>query len=226
MHRRTTAGLTALAAVLALGAPTAMAAESGASTTLSTARAEQTTESGPTRKVLDAGPMASRALVTDHQWQQTGYWCGPAATRHALTARGIYYTQAHLAADLGTHTGGTDHISQVTRELNAHGGGNYATVNTYNDPMTSTQKSQLWSRIQSSVNADRAIVANIISMPSSKPSHYPNSTIYHYFTISGYDTSNKTVRIVDSAFGTARYWLPFDQVARLIAGKGYSYHRS
>ncbi|UYM06828.1 C39 family peptidase [Solicola gregarius] len=168
---------------------------------------------------------SSRMLETVHQWQETGYWCGPAATRHALTARGIEsYSQSELADRLGTDTGGTDHISQVTGVLNDLGAGNYKTVETLSDPMSDSQKAALWDHIVESVNADRAVVANIISMPSSKPDHYPNSTIYHYFTISGYDSDTDRVRIVDSAFGVARYWLPFDQAARLIAGKGYSYH--
>ena len=39
-------------------------------------------------------------LNVDYQVQETGYWCGPAAVRIALSARGIYRSQADLAAEL------------------------------------------------------------------------------------------------------------------------------
>ena len=60
---------------------------------------------------------ADHTLQVDYQVQETGYWCGPAATRIALSARGVYRSQSQLAAELGTTTGGTDWIGQVTGVL-------------------------------------------------------------------------------------------------------------
>ena len=42
--------------------------------------------------------------------QETGYWCGPAATQVVLNGRGIRRTEADLARRMGTDTDGTDHI--------------------------------------------------------------------------------------------------------------------
>src|SRR5262245_17744084 len=61
-----------------------------------------------------------RTLNIDFQYQQTGYWCGPAATRIALSARISPPSQQQLANELPTTTNGTDWIGQVTRVLNNH----------------------------------------------------------------------------------------------------------
>src|SRR4051794_2125609 len=47
-----------------------------------------------------AGVQGEHVLSVDYQVQQTGYWCGPAATRIALSARGVYRSQSQLAAEL------------------------------------------------------------------------------------------------------------------------------
>lgn len=39
--------------------------------------------------------------------QETGYWCGPAATQVVLNGRGIRRTEADLARRMGTDTDGT-----------------------------------------------------------------------------------------------------------------------
>lgn len=163
-------------------------------------------------------------LQVDYQVQQTGYWCGPAATRIALSARGVYRTQAQLAAELGTTTNGTDWIGQVTGVLDNYVGW-YETKEMPNDPPTQGQKDLLWNDIVLDINNGYAIVANIVAPPGNQPPGYPsNQTIYHYFTVIGYDDSNMTVYIADPASfsGNQFYWLSFDQLASLIPPKGYS----
>jgi len=66
--------------------------------------------------------------------------------------------------------------------------------------------------------------ANIVAPAGNHPPGYPNYTIYHYFTVIGYDSSDTTVLIADPAgfAPTATYWLTFDQLATLIPPKGYS----
>jgi len=49
-----------------------------------------------------------KTLNIDFQYQQTGYWCGPAATRIALSARISPPSQQQLANELPTTTNGTD----------------------------------------------------------------------------------------------------------------------
>lgn len=167
---------------------------------------------------------AEKVIEFEHQWQETGYWCGPAATRVALTAVGEYPSQGDLAAELGTHEGGTDHISQVTDVLNAHGAGDYVTTEMPNDPPTAEQEQKLWDDVVRTVDQNRAVVANIVAPPGNQPPGYPSDqTIYHYFTVVGYNSDTNQVHIADSAqFSEGTYWLDFHKFATLIPPKGYS----
>jgi hypothetical protein len=172
----------------------------------------------------DVHVSGEHVLQVDYQVQETGYWCGPAATRIALSARGVYRSQGDLAAELGTHTGGTDWIGQVTRVLGGYVGW-YETKEMPNDPPTQGQKDLLWNDIVLDINNGYAIVANIVAPPGNQPPGYPpGQTIYHYFTVIGYDDVNRTVLIADPASfsGNQIYWLSFDQLATLIPPKGYS----
>lgn len=181
--------------------------------------------------VRTAAPIGASAHVAgehvlhiDYQVQETGYWCGPAATRIALSARGVYRSQGDLAAELGTHTGGTDWIGQVTRVLGGYVG-YYETKEMPNDPPSQAQKDLLWNDIVVDINNGYAIVANIVAPPGNQPPGYPpGETIYHYFTVIGYDDVNRTVLIADPASfsGNQIYWLTFDHLASLIPPKGYS----
>jgi len=168
--------------------------------------------------------MGEHILNVDYQVQETGYWCGPAATRIALSARGVYRSQGQLAAELGTHTGGTDHIGQVTRVLGGYVGW-YETKEMPNDPPTQGQKDLLWRDIVLNIDNNYPIVANIVAPPGNQPPGYPpGQTIYHYFTVIGYNDVNRNVLIADPASfsGNQIYWLTFEHLASLIPPKGYS----
>ncbi|RSD19484.1 C39 family peptidase [Amycolatopsis eburnea] len=177
---------------------------------------------------LPAVAQASTEAVLNIQYQvqETGYWCGPAATRIAMSARtGNLPSQATLAAQLGTTTNGTDWIGQVTGVLNADLGTSwYETKEMPNDPPTQAQRDLLWRDITLDINNGYPIVANIVAPANNHPPGYPNYTIYHYFTVIGYDSSDMTVKIADPASfgGNQIYWLSFDQLATLIPPKGYS----
>ncbi|OXM51638.1 C39 family peptidase [Amycolatopsis alba] len=172
------------------------------------------------------GVRATAELDIQYQIQETGYWCGPAATRIAISAKnGNPPSQQQLANELPTSTNGTDWIGQVTRVLNAHiGGGWYETKEMPNDPPTQAQRDLLWRDIVLDVDKGYALVANIVAPANNHPPGYPNYTIYHYFTIIGYNSDNMTVKIADPANfgGNQIYWLTFNQLATLIPPKGYS----
>ncbi|AXK36007.1 hypothetical protein DVA86_28770 [Streptomyces armeniacus] len=169
---------------------------------------------------------SAHTLPVDYQVQETGYWCGPAATRIALSARIAPPSQADLAVQLGTTEAGTDHISQVTGVLNANlGTGWYETKEMPNDPPTQEQKDLLWSDIVKDIDNNYPLVTNIVAPPGNQPPGYPpDQTIYHYFSVIGYDDANRTVLIADPASfgGNQIYWLSFDQLATLIPPKGYA----
>ncbi|HTL34327.1 MAG TPA: C39 family peptidase [Kofleriaceae bacterium] len=173
---------------------------------------------------------AQTTKVLEHQYlaQQTGYWCGPASTRMVLsTVTNNLPTQQTLANELPTSTNGTDHIGLVVNALNKHLGARYAAVLMPNDPPTQAQRDQLWRDIVLSVDAGHGIVANIVAPPSNHPPGYPNSTIYHYISLIGYNADTKQVYVADPArfSGIEHYWLSFDQTATLIPPKGYATYR-
>lgn len=167
-----------------------------------------------------------KTLNIQFQYQSTGYWCGPAATRIALSAKTSNLpSQQQLAYELPTDEEGTDHISQVTRVLNNRlNTGYYETKSMPNDPPTQSQRDLLWHDITYDIDRGWALVANIVAPANNHPPGYPNYTIWHYFTVIGYDSSDQTVLIADPAgfADTPTYWLTFNQLATLIPPKGYS----
>ncbi|OJY30219.1 MAG: hypothetical protein BGO98_26125 [Myxococcales bacterium 68-20] len=166
-----------------------------------------------------------KVLNVQFQVQQTGWWCGPAATRVALSTRINPPSQASLASQLGTTTDGTDWIGQVTATLNAHlGAGTYETHEIPNDPPTPQQRDRLWDDIVRNIDAGYVVVTNIVAPPNNHPPGYPASTIYHYFSVIGYNPDTRQVFIADSANfgGNTFYWLSFNQLASLIPPKGYA----
>ena len=180
----------------------------------------------PTLRTKRVDTKVEKVVSVDYQVQETNYWCGPAATRIALSARVAVPNQATLAAELGTHTGGTDHISQITTVLNNRvDSGVYYTYEMPNDPPTQEQSNLLWSLLVDNIDHNHTVVTNIVAPPGNQPPGYPPGlTVYHYFTVIGYDTDHNTVCIADPASfnGWQIYWLNFSQLASLIPPKGYS----
>ncbi|MDI3403643.1 C39 family peptidase [Streptomyces cavernicola] len=206
-------------------APTSVTA-AGHSTRAGTALVSGRNEPGTRMHVEPVRTSNVRTVEVDYQVQETGYWCGPAATRIALSARVAVPDQATLAAELGTTEWGTGHISQVTQVLNSRvDAGRYVTREMPDDPPTQAQKDLLWSDIVADVDHGYPIVANIVAPPGNQPPGYPSDqTVYHYFTVIGYDDVQGTVLIADPASfgGNQIYWLSFAQLASLIPPKGYA----
>jgi len=143
----------------------------------------------------------------------------------ALSARMAPPGQAALAQQLGTTTNGTDVIDYVTRVLNRNLKSSwYVTRQMPNDPPTPQQRDLMWSDIVRGIDNGFPLVANIVAPANNHPPGYPNYTIYHYFTVAGYNPETREAYIADSAnFGGHKlYWLPFDQLATLIPPKGYT----
>lgn len=174
-------------------------------------------------QIANAAAAGVKTLNIDFQYQQTGYWCGPAATHNALSARGVQRTQQQLANELPTSTNGTDWIGQVTRVMSGYVGW-YETKDMPSDPPTQAQRDLLWADVVLDIDSGFPIVANIVAPAGNHPPGYPNYTIFHYFTVIGYNSDNRDVLIADSAgfAPTGTYWLTFNQLASLIPPKGYS----
>lgn len=164
--------------------------------------------------------------------QETGYWCGPAATQVVLNSRGVIARESDLAREIGTTTNGTDYVGLIERVLDrALPEARYTSVYLEQDPATQAQKNRLWTHIVRSINAGYGVVMNWVAPPSNKPRgvkgstspRYSGGTTYHYVAALGYDDVARAVWIADSGFQPQGYWISFDQCASLIPPKGYCY---
>lgn len=176
--------------------------------------------------------MSERILDHTYSVQETGWWCGPASTQIALTARGIDVPERELVGELEWLEGneyddqdGTDSVTQVTTVLARRTGQPYVTVQIPNDPPSAAQVGRLWDDIVGSIDGGNAIVANIVAPPGNQPPGYPsNQTIYHYVAVVGYDDHTRAVYVADPARfgGLEHYWLSLGKLASLITPKGYA----
>jgi hypothetical protein len=166
--------------------------------------------------------------------QETGYWCGPAATQVVLNGRGIRRTEADLARRMGTDTDGTDHIGLPAKVLAAEiPGVRWTTVQMHQDPPTQAQKDQLWTDLVRSIDAGYGVVMNIVAPPSNYPRAvapstqnlaYRGGTVYHYVALMGYGIDpdgRRRVWWADSGFPPYGSWVSFEQTASLCPPKGY-----
>ena len=109
---------------------------------------------------FDGGPV--RILNVKYEVQETSYWCGPAATKMALSARIAPPSQATLANQLGTTPNGTDWVGQITNVLNRNLGAKwFVTRELPNDPPTPGQRAQLWNDLVRAIDNGFPFVANL-----------------------------------------------------------------
>ncbi|HEY9482532.1 MAG TPA: C39 family peptidase [Micromonosporaceae bacterium] len=157
--------------------------------------------------------------IVEHAYQKqtTGYYCGPASTRVALSAGGVLLSQDQIAKELGTTTEGTASIHDVTRVLDAHlGAGAYADVIL---PTTISQQDvdTLFARVKSTVDDGGVVVVNGAG-PLGAYS-YPGG---HYVAVTGYDAP----RVFVSDVAAGEYWVTVSAVAHWAAAggfRGYAY---
>lgn len=166
--------------------------------------------------------------------QETGYWCGPAATQVVLNSRGINVSEQELARQIGTTVNGTDYVGLIERVLdNITPDARYSSVYLEQDPPTSAQREALWRNLKSSIDAGFGVVMNWVAPVSNYPRGvkgsqspaYRGGTVFHYVAAMGYDDTPgaRAVWIADSGFAPFGYWISFDQCASLIPPKGYAY---
>ncbi|MBX7096792.1 MAG: C39 family peptidase [Myxococcaceae bacterium] len=188
-------------------------------------------EGGADRAVLGQGlGGAAPAKNTSFSWQgqQTGYWCGPASTRIALSAHMSPPSQQTLANFEGTTTNGTDTIAYIRNAMNTYLGVNFYVTHAISDPPSQAQIDQLKQTLVASVSNGYGMVGNIIS--GWRPPGYPGGTIYHYIAIVGYDQDGDRALIADPAGGCAvwcsvpqTYWVTTHDLAVWIGGStGYT----
>jgi len=191
------------------------------------APASDTARSAAYAASSDRGERSSegRLLNTRYERQPNFYYCGPAATRIALTAQGRELSQDEVASRLGTTVAGTDSAEDTTRVLNElTGDDEYRTTAIEAAKANQAQIDQLRDDVRATVDDGRAVVANIIGTVSDvdgRTHSYPGG---HYVTVVGYGEDGDAVKIADPAFlGAEHYWVSTETLAHWIATRGYSH---
>jgi len=140
---------------------------------------------------------AAKTLPITWYGQERYYYCGPASTKMALSARISPPSQDTLAASLGTDVNGTDDTSNVVATLNRYLSTTWYERKPVNDPPTQAQRDLLKQDIVFDIDRGYAIVANVVS--GWRPPGYPSGTIYHYVAVVGYADSGNSAVIADPA---------------------------
>src|SRR3954469_18331013 len=99
-----------------------------------------------TRDAVALATAGEMVLPYDHSIvpQETGFWCGPAATQVVLNSRGIIVAERDLALSIGTHTGGTDYVGLIDRVLHRRvPEAGYMSISMPNAPPTQAQRDNL-----------------------------------------------------------------------------------
>jgi hypothetical protein len=169
-------------------------------------------------------PPASKVLDIQYQAQTTYYYCGPAATRIALTARDIVRSQDDLAQRLNTTEFGTNSAEDTTRVLNDLVGRDvYRTRMISGGAATPAQMDRLQADVVRAVGNGYAVVVNIAGSATDVDGGWHSYPGGHYLTVVGYRDNGRTVKIADPANPSASsYWMTTIDLANWAATRGYS----
>lgn len=213
----------------ALGFAAAAATAVGLATTVGTAPqavASTTAEASAgvvADSVLQPRPTALQLTGYVGALQPNGWYCGPAATRIALSAHDILPSFDDLAARLGTTRNGTASIFDVTRVLNdIYGWARYESVEV--PDITGNRVKALREHVLAAINDGDPVVANIkgtITDFAGQVHSYPGG---HYVTITGYADGGDTVTVTDPAdrWGSNEYQVSTRTMLWWIATRGYT----
>ncbi len=177
-----------------------------------------------------ANAPASKTVKYTWQGQVTGYFCGPASTRIALTTRQASPpTQWTIANYEGTSSSSGTSRSRVVSGLN-----HYLNTSVYksvavSDPPTAAQRASLKSMMVGTLTNNYTAIANVVS--GWRPPGYPSGTIYHYVAVVGYDQNGDRMLIADPAgrcsAGSrwcnvpATYWVTTQNLGTWVGLRGY-----
>ncbi|WBB69898.1 C39 family peptidase [Micromonospora sp. WMMD812] len=202
----------------ASGSPSTSAPSSSASPA-----AKKAADPDLTRKPEPPKPPASKILDYDYQAQTTYFYCGPAATRNALSAAGVDRSQDDLAAQLGTTEMGTNSAEDTTRVLNAVVKGNPYRTRMFPNAPSPAQMDQLQADVVNAITDGRGVVANIVGDATDTNGGWHSFSGGHYIAVVGYRDNGRTVKIADSANpALPSYWITTIDLANWMTSRGYS----
>ncbi|WCN79794.1 C39 family peptidase [Micromonospora sp. LH3U1] len=166
-----------------------------------------------------------RELGVRYEAQPNFYYCGPAATRNALSVQGKNINVDDMAKEMGTTEAGTNSINDITPVLNKETGkaDAYHSVEISTPAADAKQTDKLRTDVMTTVDDGRAVVANIAGTSTDTDGTTHSYEGGHYISVVGYRDNGQTVKIADSADpNTASYWISVEHLADWIATRGYS----
>ncbi|MGC3861659.1 C39 family peptidase [Micromonospora chersina] len=176
-----------------------------------------------TKVVADRKGHGERELDVRYEAQPNFYYCGPAATRNALSVLGKNIDVDAMAKEMGTTENGTNSINDITPVLNKETGKHYRSVEIKDGKADDKQTDTLRADIVRTVDDGRAVVANIAGTATDTDGNTHSFEGGHYISVVGYQNDGHTVTIADSANpNTASYRISVDNLADWIATRGYS----
>jgi len=218
---------TSRAAMLDLSGAQAALGGTSAEKSSGTKAASAQPSAAPSASAAAAAPAAPDQAELSYQFQlqTTFYYCGPAATRIAATARGLVPSQDDAAAALGTTVNGTNSAFDVARVLNdVTKTSFYHATSIPGQAATPPEMDQLQADVVHAVSNGYAVVANIIgtAWDTSGVAHSYDGG--HYLTVVGYQDQGRLVKIADPAnvVGDGTYWMTTINLANWAATRGYA----
>ncbi|MEH0969769.1 C39 family peptidase [Micromonospora sp. CPCC 205546] len=165
-----------------------------------------------------------RELGVRYEAQPNFYYCGPAATRNALSVQGKNIDVDAMAKQMGTTEAGTNSINDITPVLNKESGKDaYQSVELRDAKADDAQTDKLRADIVTAVDEGHAVVANIAGTAIDTDGTTHSFEGGHYISVVGYRDNGDTVTIADSADPTqASYRMSVDNLADWIATRGYT----
>jgi cell division septation protein DedD len=176
------------------------------------------------KETAEPAPPAEKELSYTYAVQITGWYCGPAAARIALTTRDLYPSQDELANQLGTTVNGTNSSEDITRVLNAMTKTSfYHTTSIPAKGVTKQQVDQLQADVVRAISHGYAVVANIVGTGQDVNGNWYSYPGGHYITVVGYQDNGRQVKIADPANPySASYWMTASNLADWVGSRGYA----
>ncbi|MET7962889.1 C39 family peptidase [Micromonospora zamorensis] len=178
-----------------------------------------------TQTQSDRKPSGERQLGVRYEAQPNFYYCGPAATRNALSVQGKNINVDDMAKEMGTTEAGTNSINDITPVLNKETGkaDAYHSVEISKPDADATQTDKLRADVVKTVDDGRAVVANIAGTSTDTDGAIHSFEGGHYISVVGYRDGGNVVKIADSADpNQASYEVTAEHLADWIATRGYA----
>ncbi|MCG5466591.1 C39 family peptidase [Micromonospora sp. MED01] len=190
------------------------------------AQAVPSSAAGPAAAAQQADQRSTKSLEDyTFQAQPNIYYCGPASTRIALSAKGEIKSQDDLAGKLGTTVAGTASAFDITRVLNSELGKDvYKTGEIPTDTARPEEVQRLRTDLRKAIDEDRIPVVNVIGSAVDADNVQRSFPVGHYLTVVGYQDDGDMVKLADpwQPVGDGTYWIQVDELANWAASRGYS----